>query len=100
MDGEAVPLRPNSHEQIVQNGVRPHPGLAAGHVRIALRLIPMDVRTHRTKNARDIPLAKRMVEVLQKAYVVHARSSDVNCCPLLPTLVPLAPATPAASRPS
>src|SRR5262245_26517471 len=76
MDGEAIPLRAQSHEQVVQDGLRSYPGLAAGHVGVALRLMPADVRTHRVKNGRDISTAKCIVETLQQGYVVQALSSD------------------------
>src|SRR5574339_621832 len=82
MDGEAVPLRAQSHEQIVQDGVRSDPGLAAGHIRVALRLIPVDVRAHCTKNGRDVSTAKCIVEILHEAYVVHASLLRLErCCP-------------------
>lgn len=46
-----------------------------------LRLIPVNIWAHRPKNGRDISPAKRIVEILQKVYVVHALSSDLNSCP-------------------
>src|SRR5687767_3396357 len=81
MDGETIPLRAQPHEEIVEDCVRPHPSLAAGHVGIALRLIPLDVRAHRPENRGDVSAAERVVEILQKRYVVHIRSSIVKFRP-------------------
>src|SRR5262249_30231028 len=81
VDGKAVPLRTQLHEQIVQDGVRSDPRLAAWHVGVALRLIPADVRAHRPKNGGDVSAAKRIVECLQYTYVVHALSSDFELRP-------------------
>src|SRR5665213_1832097 len=79
MDGESFPLRAQLHEQIIQDGVRSDPCLAAGHVRIALRLMPLDVRAHRPKDCRHVAAAKRSVEILHEVHVVHALSSGLSC---------------------
>src|SRR5512139_2949191 len=103
MDGEAVPLRAQSHEQIAQDGVRSYPGFAAGHVGVALRLIPADGRAHRSKNGRDISPAKRIVEALQKVYVAHALllGSELlpTCHPAEPPQAPRTNLTPTALGP-
>src|SRR5690349_12172935 len=71
MDGKTVPLRTQPHEEVIEDGVRSHPRLAAGHVGVALRLMPLDVRAHRPENRGNISAAECVVEALQKRYVVH-----------------------------
>src|SRR5450755_295771 len=61
MHSEAIPFRSELHEQVLQDRLRPQPGLAVGLVRVPLCFAPFDVGVHHLKHGGNITPAEGIV---------------------------------------
>src|SRR5688572_6002745 len=80
---EAVPLRADPHEKILEHGLRPDPDSAVLLVRVTFGLAPFDFRMEGGQHCRNITAPEGGVNVFGELYVAHDQQPSTSSPPRL-----------------